>query len=154
MDNKTDKYQILERMEEFLTSQLESYRDILNLSNAQIELIDTNNTAELMKVLAKKQETIRVVDRISKDAEGVRVEWENIRQEFNDNEKTRLESVHNELKEILSEIMALEENGRAHLSHKMGDAGGKITKMQKGKQMLKAYGAGVPKKSNYTDNNG
>ncbi|MHC4870241.1 MAG: flagellar export chaperone FlgN [Planctomycetota bacterium] len=152
MDNNSQN--ILEKMAAFLDSQTERYREILEMSKKQSECIKANDTASLMKVLTAKQDAIRGVDESSKEAEAVLAEWDRVRDNFSSAEKSELEKKHEELKGILAEVMDLEEDGRTSLSNKMGDTGSKITKMQKGKQMLKAYGANMPKKSNYTDNNG
>lgn len=151
---ETKGKQIIEKMAAFLDSQIERYSQILEMSRKQTEFIDENDTQSLLKILNEKQDAIRKVDEASKQAEGLLAEWDSVRDNFSSEEKAGLEKKHEKLKNILSEVMANEESGRSNLSSKMGDTGQKITKMQKGKQMLKAYGANLPKKSNYTDNNG
>lgn len=151
MDNSQE---ILQAMETFLNDQVERYTIILEMSRKQAECIKSNDTTGLMRTLSQKQEAIRKVEKISSDSSHILKSWEGVRENIAPSAKEGLEKKHEELKGILAEIMQLEESGREALSNKMGDTGKTITKMQKGKQMLKAYGANVPRKSNYKDSNG
>jgi hypothetical protein len=140
-------------MRSYLDTQLSCYQRILELSRKQSEAIAGDETSELMQVLTRKQEVMREVEASGAGAGDLLQEWEAVKPQLTAADREPVEQAHEEVKEVLAEVLRLEEEGRTALASRTGDKGGKLRNMQRGKQMLKAYGRGAPNRgSHYTDN--
>jgi hypothetical protein len=141
------------RLKEFFGLQEESYRRVLEFSRRQVASIEAGDTAGLMRILSDKQAVLRQVESLSREIEPLLTAWEEAKSALSPEERAAVEQAHASLKTVLTEVLQMEEEGRQRLADRTTDQGRKITEIQKGKQMLKAYGR--PPKSGparFTDN--
>jgi small-conductance mechanosensitive channel len=146
-----DEGNVLEGMKAFLSKQVSSYEAVLALCNEQVECAKRGDTKALMGVLSKKQRFITDVEQLKRDSSAMLDEWALKRNTFSVEEKYPLEKLHSRLKELLGEIMQIEESSKDSLSDSMNQNSSQVVNMQRGKQMLKAYGAPAPSASRFTD---
>jgi hypothetical protein len=145
---------IAARLQEFLERQRVCYEVVRDLGREQSAAIEAGDTSALLKILARKQEAMQQVAAASAEGDDLLAAWEREKDGVPADERARVEETHRQVKEILGEVLELEEQGRSALQAKTGERGKKIAGLQKGKQMLKAYGAQPQRRDGgrFTDN--
>jgi len=125
-----------------LEKQTELYRQIRQLSARQRQLIAANDIEGLMRLLAEKQALITAASEAAEKLAPWQEQWDKMRESVLDAERQSVENAAAALREILGEIVALEDEGQAAVLSAREAAGAAITRLQKGKAMHKAYGGG------------
>lgn len=145
-----------QRLLELLEAEESIYREVLDLSSRQIQVIDRGEPAELLTLLAQKQKRIEAIDRLSAEIVPLRERCEAEREKIPSEMRQALEEALRRLREILAEIVALENEGEKRLQRAKDAAGNEIETLQRGKAMHKAYGVGgkVPPSARFKDTNG
>ena len=142
---------IAERLRTHFTAQEQRYRSILELADAQLAAIRDRDSSRLMPLLARKQDIIRQIDEADRAAAADRQAWEAGRETAIAPVRDRLAESFNRLTTTMREVIAVEDESRSTLTRGQDSAKDEILRIQKGKQMHKAYGAGIPLKSRFTD---
>jgi hypothetical protein len=125
-----------------LQEQLDRYQDVKRLAERQRQMIEANDSEGLMRLLAEKQEQIARIGAIAAASASLRESWERERDAASPALRQRLEKTAEDLRAVLAEIVAIEDQGQAAILGAREAAGEAITKLQKGKAMHKAYGSG------------
>ncbi|MBN1257043.1 MAG: flagellar export chaperone FlgN [Planctomycetes bacterium] len=136
--------EILQQMENFLATQGEKYEQVLALSQKQADFIAQKDTAELLAILSQKQVLMGELAKVSEASGDLLQRWEACKGTLSEAERAPVETAHEQVKAILGKILEIEESGREALLSGSSEKSKRITKIQKGKQMLKAYGANKP----------
>jgi hypothetical protein len=150
----SDPLTIREAVREHLARQAEAYREVLALCERQVAAIRDGDTDALMTVLNGKQAVMQRIETASASAAEALAAWEDCKGALDADARTPVEAAHEEIKETLAAVLRLEEEGREALSARTDRQGEQLKTMQRGKQMLRAYGAPKPNDGGgrFTDN--
>ena len=110
------------------------------LSTEQQELVNKRQEDELLRLLAEKQKLIARHEELSKKAQPYLNDWERLRDAADQLFRSRVESAWESLRNILNEVVKLENDSRSALQAQQDQASLNIQKIQKGKALHKAYG--------------
>jgi fructose-1-phosphate kinase PfkB-like protein len=136
-----DAESVARDMEAYLGSQADRYRRVLALCTKQNKCIADADTDGLMEILSAKQALIAKEQKAGKEAEALLASWESCRDSLPAERRAAVEARHEEVKQVLAQVISEEEKGQETISRKTSDQSRNIANLQKGKQMLKAYGA-------------
>jgi uncharacterized protein involved in exopolysaccharide biosynthesis len=131
-------------LQRFLEEQAVRYREVLSLSQEQLRLVEQNQAPELMEVLSRKQAIIQVLDDASEQAAPLLARWEEGRNQASETLRSGVREAHEQLTSVMAEVIALEDQAKSIISQGRGTTGKQMLNLQKGKQMLRAYGATPP----------
>ncbi|MFH0911326.1 MAG: flagellar export chaperone FlgN [Planctomycetota bacterium] len=134
------KQALAARMKEFFARQEECYRRVLDLSRRQVATIEARDTALLMRILSDKQAVMREVEAVAQGGATLLKEWEAGKNALGPGERESVERAHESVKAVLAEVLQVEEAAREELGDRTSEQSRKITELQRGKQMLRAYG--------------
>ncbi len=139
-----------------LGEQLIQYQAVLDLSRQQNQAIAAGDTAGLMAILARKQQHIGEIDRLGTRAGPLRERWEERRESLPPERRRPVEEAVRQLREVLAQIVALEDQGQNSLRSGQQQTGQQIVKLQQGKALHKAYGGGkqLPPSARFQDRQG
>jgi len=138
-----------------LREQTGIFVSLLELARRQGALIAANNDAELLRVLAEKQKLIERHQAIQKDAEIWHGRWETARDGLSAAARRPVEEAWEALRAAMGEVVKVEEEARTALSASQQATGEDLNRVQRGKQVHKAYGAPPPPPpSRFHDKNG
>lgn len=146
-----------EELAKLLDSQSRICEQILELAKKQQALVDDRNESELLVLLTEKQQLIASHQALSTKAQPFRDQWENsARDSAGPEAHARVEASWNRLREILNEIVTLEDASRAKLQEHHGEVSLDISKLQRGRIANKAYGGAMrpPPAARYSDRQG
>ncbi len=151
MDEATETARCLR---DLLEQQEACYREVLDLSRRQVELIQAKDTAALLEILSEKQARMQAMEEVTRQAGPLLAAWEDQRASVPEADRAAVEEMHERVKTVLARVLELEETSRQALEGSTDEAGRKVAQAQRGKQMLKAYGArpGGGQAPRFTDN--
>lgn len=121
-------------------AQLACYETVLALAREQKTLIASGETEGLMDILARKQRLIADIEGMQVMIRPSKILWDEQGETWPESLRAPVEAVVQDLRRVLGEIVALEDAVREELGDATQRTGQKITQMQKGKAMHKAYG--------------
>ena len=127
-----------------LEQQLILYCAVRELALKSKELIAAKDTNGLMQVLAEKQDKIGEIDLFGEETARLRDIWEQTREGLPEEVRAPVEKVVEDLRAVLADIVAIEDEGQKDLLEAKSGAGAEIARLQKGKALHKAYGGGKP----------
>lgn len=140
-----------------LDQQTEVCQMILQLSSRQQKLVEDRKENELLVLLSEKQQLLDKHQALSGQAKPYREQWENVyRDQASPATHAVVERSWNNLRDILDQIIKLEDVSRQTLQEHKGVVSDNISRLQRGKIANKAYGGGmrVPPASRYSDKKG
>lgn len=140
-----------------LDAQTEVCRQILDKSTLQQKLVEERREGDLLSLLSEKQRLIEQHQKLSDQAQPYRAQWEASARDLAGPEAhARVEKAWNALREVLDEVVRLEDLSRAMLQDQKGQVSVDIGKIQKGKIVNKAYGGGFrpPPPARFSDRQG
>lgn len=132
-------------------------RKILELSRQQQKLVEERRESDLLVLLSEKQRLIGGHEALAKEAKIHREQWEaSARAAASAEAHAKVEAAWNALRDILDEIVKLEDASRATLETHRGKVSEDIAKLQRGKIANKAYGGSKipPPAARYSDKKG
>ncbi len=132
------------RLAEILERQLALYCAVRELAVKGRQLIVAKDTSGLMEVLAEKKEKIAAIDALGREAESWRRIWEETHAGLPEEVRAPVEKVVEDLRAVLADILAIEDEGQKNLRAAKEGTGAEIAKLQKGKALHKAYGGVKP----------
>lgn len=141
-------------MRAHLERQAEHYRKVLDLSRRQVAAVREGDTDALMTILSEKQTLMKAIEAEAAAGAPALEAWDAAKGNLAAEERQPVETVHQEIKTILAEVLQMEEEGRAALGNRSDAQGQQLRNMQRGKQMLRAYGTAPPvdRGGRFTDN--
>lgn len=140
-----------------LDQQSDICRKILELSSRQQKLVEDRKENDLLVLLSDKQRLLDKHQALSTQAKPYRDQWENsYRDQADPGAHALVERAWNGLRDILDQIIKLEDVSRQTLQKHKGAVSDDISRLQRGKIANKAYGGGmrVPPASRYSDKKG
>lgn len=141
-----------------LDAQTEVCRRILEKSKTQQKLVEERREDELLSLLGDKQKLIDAHQRLTEQAAPFRAQWEErARVAASPEAHALVEKAWNGLREVLDEVVRLEDASRALLEEQKGKVSVDIGKLQRGKIVNKAYGGAAykpPAAPRYSDKQG
>lgn len=141
-----------------LDAQADVCRDILEKSKLQQQLVEERREDELLSLLGDKQKLIDKHQTLVDKANPYREQWEaGVRERVSPAAHAEVERAWNGLREVLDEIIRLEDASRAYLEEQKGKVSLDIGKLQRGKIVNKAYGGSTyrpPAQPRYSDKQG
>lgn len=149
--------QCAEELARLLSEQANICRLILEKSQTQQKLVEERREDELLALLTEKQRFIDRHQQLSAKAAPFRVEWEErARNLAAPAAHQKVETAWNALREVLDEIVRLEDASRAYLQDQKDKVSMDIGKLQRGKIVNKAYGGGFkpPPAARFSDREG
>lgn len=115
---------------------------ILEKSKMQQQLVEESKETELLSLLGDKQKLIVEHDKLVKQGSGLRTRWENGDRDKASPESHKLvEDAWNRLRDVLTEIVKLEDASRAVLEEQKNKLSIDIGNLQRGRIVNKAYGS-------------
>lgn len=152
----TDPNPAARDLQRSLERQLGLYREVLDLSQQQTRAIAERDAETLMRMLTEKQKRIVQIDQLATDAAPLRETCEAAGDELAPELRTAIQEQLDALREVLAQIVELEDEGKNAIGGERDKAGDRISQMQKGKLMHKAYGGGKkpPPSAHFKDRNG
>lgn len=149
--------QCAEELARLLEQQAEVCGKILEKSKMQQILVEERREDELLSLLGDKQRLIETHQKLSGQAAPYRERWENgAREQVGPEAHARVEAAWNSLRNVLDEIVRLEDASRAYLQEQKSKLSVDIGNLQRGKMVNKAYGGGYrpPPGARYSDKEG
>lgn len=131
--------------------QTERYETILTLSKQQLDPIRIRDSTMLMALLSQKQRVIHDIDQAEARMKDSVAQWQDNRESIPESLRAPVLEAYEALCATLKAVINCEEESRGALSRSQQDKQQEIIKLQKGKQLHKAYGATPPLKSRFTD---
>lgn len=133
-------------------------RNILEKSQLQQKLVEEQKEDELLSLLADKQRLMDQQHALNLQALPFRERWEGgLREGASPASRAAVETAWNTLRDILNEVVRLEDASRAMLEDQKGKVSLELGKLQRGKLVNKAYGGGTvkpPSTPRYSDKKG
>ena len=158
MANALGPDQCAQELARLLNAQADVCRDILEKSKMQQQLVEERKEDELLSLLGDKQKLIDKHQKLAEEAAPFRQQWEeDARGRAKPESTATVEKAWNALRDVLDEIIRLEDASRAFLEEQKGKVSLDIGKLQRGKIVNKAYGGSVykpPAKPRYSDKQG
>ena len=158
MDKTATPNQCAQGLAGLLDAQAEVCRQILEKSKLQQQLVEERREDELLLLLAEKQRLIDKQQTLSAQAMQYRVQWEgSVGAAVGPDARADVERAWNSLREILDQVVKLEDASRAFLEEQKGKVSMDIGNLQRGKIVNKAYGGGgtrPPPTARYRDKQG
>lgn len=146
MADATSPDQCARELARLLDAQTDVCRRILEKSKMQQVLVEERREDELLSLLGDKQKLIDEHQELSGQASPYRIQWEErVRVAAGPEAHAMVEKAWNGLREVLDEVVRLEDASRALLEEQKGRVSLDIGKLQRGKIVNKAYG-GTPYK--------
>ncbi len=158
MANPMTPDQSAQELARLLDAQAEVCRQILEMSRMQQKLVEERREDDLLSLLADKQRLIDRHQKLSEQAAPHRSRWEaSDRAAAGPEAHARVEAAWNGLRDVLDQIVKLEDESRAYLEEQKGKVSMDIGNLQRGKIVNKAYGgAGMrpPPAARFSDKRG
>lgn len=150
--------QCAQELAKLLNAQADVCRNILEKSRMQQQLVEERREDELLSLLGDKQKLIDEHQKLADQANPFREQWEaGARERVGAESRAKVEQAWNGLREVLDEIIKLEDASRAYLEEQKGKVSLDIGKLQRGKIVNKAYGGSAyrpPAQPRYSDKQG
>ncbi len=154
-----DPAQCARELARFLNAQAEVCAKILAKSQLQQKLVEENREDELLSLLGDKQKLMDQNEKLAKQAEPFRTQWEGgLRDRAGKAEHALVENAWNKIRDTLDAIIKLEDVSRAYLEKQKNKVSIDIGNLQRGKILNKAYGGAAsyrpPATPRYSDKKG
>lgn len=153
-----DPNKCAQELARLLDAQTDVCREILEKSKKQQQLVEERRESELLSLLDDKQKLIEKREKLNAETAPHRTQWENgAREAAGADAHAGVERAWNGLRDVLQEIIALEDASQAYLQEQKGRLSVDIGKLQRGKIVNKAYGAPAfkpPAQPRYSDKQG
>ncbi len=151
--------QCAKELARLLSAQTEVYRAILEKTKLQQALVEERSEDKLLALLADKQNLIDRHQKLVDRTNPVRAEWEaGLRERVTPEDHARVEQAWNSLRDVLDEIVKLEDVSRAMFEEQKNKVSVDIGNLQRGKILNKAYGGAKtfrpPEPPRYSDKQG
>lgn len=150
--------QCAQELARLLNEQTQVCRMILERTKMQQTLVEERREDDLLSLLNDKQKMIDNHQKLTEKAAPFRKEWEeSARNLAGPDAHAKVEAAWNALRDVLDEIVRLEDESRAFLEQQKEKVSLDIGKLQKGKIVNKAYGGGTfkpPPTARYSDKEG
>lgn len=141
MANAPSPDQCAAELTRLLTAQVEVCKQILVKSRQQQQLVEERKEDDLLSLLTDKQRLIDKHQSFTAQSAPYRQRWEaGARDQSTPEARARVEDAYNALREVLDEIIQLEDASRDVLQKQKGEVSLELGKLQKGKLVNKAYG--------------
>lgn len=159
MADSTNPNQTAEQLAKSLKAQTEVCLRILEKSQTQQQLVANSDETALLSLLTDKQRLIDEHDKLVQQAATARTRWENgDRDRASPEAHAKVEEAWNGLREVLDQIVKLEDASRAALEQQKNRVSIDIGNLQRGKIVNKAYGNAAayrpPTPPRYSDQKG
>jgi FlgN protein. len=144
------------RLARLLDAQVEVCGRILACSESQQRLVREHREDELLSLLGDKQKMLEEHESLSAQSQPVRAQWERDREKASPEVHALVETSWSNLRDMLDNIVRLEDASREILEGRKGEVSTDINKLQRGKIVNKAYGGGMrpPPQARYSDKQG
>lgn len=129
---KRDFLTVLKNRKEYLNC-------LLQLSLSQNRIIAENNYDELLTVLQKKQNLIRRMEEFRQGDLDVKREWESLRAQLEPQARQKCETVIDDSRRILEEVMVSEKESTEFLMKQRDETRSQLRAVQQGDQAHRAY---------------
>lgn len=129
---KRDFLTVLKNRKEYLNC-------LLQLSLSQNRIIAENNYDELLTVLQKKQNLIRRMEEFRQGDLDVKREWESLRAQLEPQVRQKCETVIDDSRRILEEVMVSEKESTEFLMKQRDETRSQLRAVQQGDQAHRAY---------------
>ncbi|MDR1744577.1 MAG: flagellar protein FlgN [Planctomycetota bacterium] len=151
--------QCAQELARLLNAQTEVCAGILEKSRTQQRLVEERDEEKLLSLLADKQSLIDRHQKLAEETNPVRAAWEaGARERAAPGERALVERAWSSLRDVLDEIVKLEDASRAMLEEQKGRLSVDIGNLQRGKIVNKAYGGAKmyrpPAAPRYSDKQG
>ena len=142
-----------ERLLRLLTAQGALFAQVRDLAGRLMAPIEAGDTDGLMRVLSEKQRLMGQNDRLKAEMAPWLAAWEEARETADPALRAPVEEALETLRGHMTAIFGLEEEARTRLEGARSEAGDRVTRVQAGKAVLRAYGrpAGEPPPARYRD---
>lgn len=141
-----------DRLVHLLTQQQLLYRQLLQLAQKQRSLVDGSDPEALLKLLAGRQRLIDRLMGLERELQPLRADWQKMASSLPVEQRRQAERLVNSVKEILSDILARDEQDSDSLASCQQEVAGQIAGASQGKRMNQAYAqAGAGSQSRYFD---
>lgn len=140
-----------------LREEKKCYERILELAQKQKLIIEKQDSAELLKLLREKQDILNNIARFEQDIAPLRSEWPELKVKATATQVSAVESVINDIRELLGKVIAEENEAQDTLKTKQQKVSSAISKIQKGKTVNNAYSQSaklLKNKRKFTDSQG
>lgn len=142
-----------------LNAQTGICREILDKSRLQQKMVEERNEEKLLALLADKQGLIDKHQKLATQTGPVRGQWEGgLREKVSPESRALVEQAWSALRDVLDEIVQLEDASRAMLEDQKSKVSIDIGNLQRGKIVNKAYGGAKtyrpPAQPRYSDKQG
>lgn len=142
-----------------LNAQTEICRQILDKSKRQQSMVEERNEEKLLALLSDKQSLIDKHQKLAAQTGPVRDAWEaGARERVAPESRALVEQAWSSLRDVLDEIVQLEDASRAMLEEQKSKVSIDIGNLQRGKIVNKAYGGAKayrpPAQPRYSDKQG
>lgn len=158
MADATSPEECARELARLLDEQTAVCRRILEKTRMQQILVEETREDELLSLLGDKQKLIDEHQKLSGRAAPFRAQWESrSRDAAGPDAHALVEKAWNGLREVLDEVIRLEDESRAFLEKQKNRVSMDIGKLQRGKIVNKAYGGGAykaPSAPRYSDKQG
>jgi hypothetical protein len=124
-----------------LTEQRDLYRQLSRLSVQQRSLITGNDPERLLTLLAERQQLIDRLQAVGDRLRPHQANWRRLRQEVNEDQGRRIDTLVAEINTLLAEILKQDEADTALLSARKGETQRAIGAISTGRQAGRAYTA-------------
>ncbi len=151
--------QCAQELAKLLNAQTEVCGGILEKSRTQQRLVEERDEEKLLSLLADKQVLIDRHQKLVEQTNPLRMEWEaGARARVSPGAHALVERAWSELRDVLDEIVRLEDASRAMLEEQKGRLSVDIGNLQRGKIVNRAYGGAKayrpPASPRYSDKKG
>lgn len=131
----------IEQIISYLTRKIEYYKNILELTRKQADIIKSSNTNELNSIITTREKYIKDIKRL--DELNIKIQEEMISNRKNLILDKRFNSLLEQLQSIITELLHYEQDSMSVLSSSMDDTKTKINNLNKRRrapQSMREYG--------------
>ena len=124
-----------------LEAERQWYESFAALSQRQMRIIEDGETAELLRVLARKQQVLEKIDQVEQTLAPLKGQWPTLRDELPAERRAGVERVIDQVRDVLAEVIELERQSERRLCQRKESTLQEIERSSRGQQAPNAYGA-------------
>jgi hypothetical protein len=124
-----------------LQEQVECYRRLAKLAEVQHEYVQQNQTEELLKVLARRQEVLEQIGLLERRIGPVKKEWQAYAARLDKAARAKAEFLVGETRALLEQITAADRNDALVLQQRKLNLGRQINQATAARQVNRSYAA-------------
>ncbi len=140
-----------EQLRDGLRQEREIYQVLAELTHRQGKILSEGRTEEILQLARTKEHELARIEEIEVHLAPLKKNWPEFRERVSDSLRTQVEKELAAIEEVLRELIDRETEGQSEFEQKRKHTAEQLRKLEGGRRMSQAYGAGAPQKTRFLD---